>query len=171
MADIALAKGKPNSNCRDADIVLSKKYPNFDLNSDCKGAYSKSGECDPDNFNLDDPALSQDPTDTTGWVIAGTNGKNIIHGTSLDDTICGGNGTDEIYGEDGDDVIYGDNGKDSLYGGLGDDDIHGGNGKDSMDGGEGGDTISGDRGKDSCTDPDDPTTCDDSNAEDGPKHH
>jgi Ca2+-binding RTX toxin-like protein len=221
MADLALAKGKPNSNCPDADVVLSKKYPNFDLNSDCKGAYSNSGECDPDNFNLEDPKLSQDPADTTGWIIAGTNGKNIIHGTSLDDTICGGNGNDEIYGEDGSDAIYGDNGNDSLYGGLGDDEIHGGNGKDhlwgyddvpedeeaavdpsndedmlfgengkddlrggpgddeiyggngkdSMDGGAGGDYIYGDRGKDNCTDPDDAATCDDSNTEDGPKHH
>ena len=110
ITDIAMAKGKANSNCPNADVVLSKKYPNFDLNNDCKGAYSNSGECDPDpnNSNLEDPAASPDPNDPTqGWVIAGTNGKNIIHGTSLDDTICGGNGGDEIYGEDGDDVIYG----------------------------------------------------------------
>jgi Ca2+-binding RTX toxin-like protein len=132
MADAALAKGKPNSNCPNADVVLSKQYPNFDLNHACQGtypgAYNNSDECDPNN---------QDPTtlgidDQNGLVIAGTNGRNIIHGTSGPDTICGGNGNDEIYGEEGDDTIYGDNGNDSLYGGPGSDEIHGGNGKDRL---------------------------------------
>ena len=128
LGDIASAKNKSkgNSNCRDADVVLSKKYPNFDLNNPCHGAYSNSGECDPDNMNMND--------DGTGMVIDGGNSSNVIHGTSGDDTICGGNGKDEIYGEDGDDTIYGDNGKDSLYGGLGNDEIHGGNGKDHLSG-------------------------------------
>ena len=212
IANVALAKGKTNSNCPNADVVLSKQYPNFDLDHGC--AYNNAGECDPNYSNIaDDPV--------NGLVIAGSNGNNIIHGTSGPDTICGGNGNDEIYGEDGDDTIYGDNGNDSLYGGPGgdeihggngkdqlwgyddvpeveeaavdpstdgdmlygdngkddlrggpgDDEIYGGNGKDTMDGGPGDDTISGDRGKDNCTDPDDATTCDDSNAEDGPKHH
>jgi len=226
IADLALANGKPISNCPDADIMLSKQYPNFDLNGDCKGAYSNSGECDPNprNSNLDDPSLAPDQNDpTSGWIIAGTNGKDIIHSTSLDDTICGGNGNDQIYGEGGDDIIYGDNGKDALYGGPGDDEIHGGNGKDylsgydddhdsnvspdpftdddtlygengkddlsggpgedeiyggngkdSMDGGAGDDTISGDKGKDNCTDIEESpgiNDCEDSDLEDGLKHH
>jgi RTX calcium-binding nonapeptide repeat (4 copies) len=174
LADVASAKNKNkgNSNCLNADVVLSKKYPNFDLNNPCRGAYSNSGECDPDHMNMND--------DGTGMVIAGSSKSNVIHGSRGDDTICGGNGNDEIYGEDGDDAIYGDNGKDSLYGGLGNDEIHGGNGKDhlygyddvhrgetgyaadtdddsiygengsdDMSGGPGDDTLSGGNGKDS----------------------
>jgi Ca2+-binding RTX toxin-like protein len=168
VADVASAKSKNkgNSNCQNADVVLSDKYPNFDLNYPCdgayNGAYSNSGECDPENSKLQDPALSPDINDPTrGLVIAGSNGKNIIHGTSLDDTICGGNGSDEIYGEDGDDLIYGDNSNDSIYGGLGNDELHGGNGKDHLSGydddhkgdtgyaaGEDDDTLYGENGKD-----------------------
>lgn len=155
VADVvsAKSKNKDNSNCRDADVVLSKKYPNFDLNNPCHGAYGKNGECDPDYSNMID--------DGTGMVIAGTNKSNVIHGTSGDDTICGGNGKDELYGEDGDDVIYGDNGNDSIYGGLGNDELHGGNGKDHLSGydddhkgdtgyadGEDDDTLYGENGKD-----------------------
>jgi len=155
MADIvsAKSKNKDNSNCRDADVVLSKKYPNFDLNNPCHGAYGKNGECDPDNSNMVD--------DGTGLVIAGTNKSNVIHGTSGDDTICGGNGKDELYGEDGDDLIYGDNSNDWIYGGLGNDELHGGNGKDHLSGydddhkgdtgyaeGEDDDTLYGENGKD-----------------------
>ena len=192
IADVALAKGKSNSNCPNADVVLSKQYPNFDLDHGC--AYSNAGECDPNYSNIaDDPV--------NGLVIAGSNGNNIIHGTSGPDTICGGNGNDEIYGEDGDDTIFGDNGNDSLYGGLGSDEIHGGNGKDhlsgydddhnnytlsdsetdddtlygengkdDLSGGPGLDDIQGGRGKDNCTDQD-ATDCDANNLEDGPKHH
>jgi len=127
VADMVSAKGKPVSNCPDADVVLSKQYPNFDLNNPCAGAYGKNGECDPNN----DPNLVDDGS---GLVIAGTNKNNVIHGTSGPDTICGGNGNDQIYGEGGDDLIYGDNGNDSLYGGLGNDELHGGNGKDSLSG-------------------------------------
>jgi len=201
IANVALAKGKPNSNCPDADVVLSKQYPNYDLNHLCAdtypGTYSNSGECDPDNPNPADYVIDAD----NGLVIAGTNGNNIIHGTSGPDTICGGNGNDEIYGEEGDDTIYGDNGKDSLYGGLGDDEIHGGNGKDHVSGYDDDhndyaltdsesddDTLYGDNGKDDLSGGpgvddiyggrgkdscSDPevTECDATNLEDGPKHH
>jgi Ca2+-binding RTX toxin-like protein len=146
LGDVASAKSKNmgNSNCRDADVVLSKKYPNFDLNNPCHGAYSNSGECDPENSNIND--------DGTGMVIAGNNKSNVIHGSSGDDTICGGNGKDEIYGEDGDDTIYGDNGKDWLYGGLGNDEIHGGNGNDYLSGYD--DNHNGDTGYAANTDDD-----------------
>jgi Ca2+-binding RTX toxin-like protein len=126
VSNAGLAKSKINSNCRDADVVLSKQYPNFDLNHGCVGAYSDADECDPDNTNISD--------DGSGLVIAGSNKNNIIHGSSGPDTICGGNGNDEIYGEAGDDLIYGDNGDDSVYGGIGNDELHGGNGNDYLSG-------------------------------------
>jgi len=125
LSNAASAKNNINSSCPNADVVLSKQFPNFDLDHGC--AYNTADACDPDFSNIvDDPV--------NGLVIAGSNGKNIIHGTSGPDTICGGNGSDEIYGEDGDDLIYGDNGKDSLFGGLGNDELHGGNGKDDLSG-------------------------------------
>ena len=150
-----VAWAKKSSNCADADVVLSKKFPNFDLAHGC--AYNNADECDPDFSGIaDDPV--------NGLVIDGGNGKNTIHGSSGPDTICGGNGKDEIWGEDGDDVIYGDNGKDSLFGGLGNDTLYGGNGKDDLSGydndndgligiiaGEDDDTLYGEKGKDELT--------------------
>jgi Ca2+-binding RTX toxin-like protein len=121
------AWAKKESHCKDADVVLSKKYPYFDFDIENNGcAHNDAGECDPDF-----PVFSDDGN---GLVIAGSNGTNIIHGSSGDDIICGGNGKDEIWGEAGDDLIYGDNGKDSLFGGLGDDELYGGNGKDDLSG-------------------------------------
>ena len=82
-----IAWAKNNSNCRDADVVLSKKFPHFDLVHGC--AYNDAGDCDPDFSGIEDDSVN-------GLVIAGTNRKNIIHGSSGPDTICGGNGKDEI---------------------------------------------------------------------------
>jgi Ca2+-binding RTX toxin-like protein len=132
------AWAKKESNCPDADVVLSKKYPHFDFDNENNGcAHNDAGECDPDSpvFSDDGNGLVNDGlVDSNGLVIAGANGKNIIHGSSGDDIICGGNGKDEIWGEAGDDFIYGDNGKDSLFGGLGNDELYGGNGKDDLSG-------------------------------------
>ena len=149
------AWAKKGSNCKDADVVLSKKFPHFDLAHGC--AYNDADECDPDYSNIvDDPV--------NGLVIDGTNKKNTIHGSSGPDVICGGNGKDEIWGEEGDDVIYGGNGKDKLYGGLGNDTLYGGNGKDDLSGyddtndgvigvieGEDNDDLYGENGKDELT--------------------
>ena len=141
------AWAKKDSICKKgADVVLSKKFPHFDFNPEnnlC--AQNKAGDCDPDSpvFSDDgngnvtvidgDGSITVIP-DGNGLVIDGTNGKNNIHGSIGDDTICGGNGKDVIWGEAGDDVIYGGNSKDSLYGGLGDDVLYGGNGKDHLSG-------------------------------------
>jgi Ca2+-binding RTX toxin-like protein len=150
------AWAKKNSHCANADVVLSKQYPNFDLDHGC--AYNAADECDPEYSNILDDEIN-------GLVIAGSNGKNVIHGSSGPDTICGRNGNDEIHGDDGDDSIYGDNGKDKLYGGLGNDEVHGGNGKDDLsgydddndnaaglaDGEEDDDSLYGENGKDELT--------------------
>ena len=131
---------KKNSNCKDADVVLSKKYPHFDFDGNDEGcAHNNVGECDPDSpvFSYNVDGLIVDEDDNVygdGLIIDGRNGKNTIHGSSGDDTICGGNGKDEIWGEDGDDMIYGENGKDLLFGGPGNDELYGGNGKDDLSG-------------------------------------
>jgi Ca2+-binding RTX toxin-like protein len=85
---------------------------------------------------------------TAGERCVGTNGDDIIYGTSGPDQIFGGNGNDIIYGNDGNDDIRGGNGKDTIYGEGGDDTIMGQNGRDELDGGEGADIISGGNGRD-----------------------
>jgi hypothetical protein len=148
----SVAWAKKNSNCKNADVVLSKKFPHFDLVHGC--AYNDADECDPDFSGIVNDQVN-------GLVIEGKNSNNIIHGGSGPDTICGGNGKDKIWGED---VIYGDNGKDSLFGGLGDDTLYVGNGKDDLSGydddndgaigfiaGEDEDTLYGENGKDELT--------------------
>jgi Ca2+-binding RTX toxin-like protein len=179
------AWAKKESHCKDADVVLSKKFPHFDFDSNDEGcAHNDAGECDPDF-----PVFSDDGN---GLVIAGSNGTNIIHGSSGDDIICGGNGKDEIWGEAGDDELYGGNGKDDLSGydnehdgdpggidiedddildggkgkdeltgGPGNDTLIGGKGKDNLDGGYGDDIVMGDKGKDNCVDNDDDGGIDD----------
>jgi Ca2+-binding RTX toxin-like protein len=80
--------------------------------------------------------------------IYGGNGSDIIYGDSGDDYIGGGNGEDIIFGEGGNDVIIGGNGRDELDGGEGDDELRGENGSDTLDGGLGADDISGGNGSD-----------------------
>jgi len=162
------AWAKKDSNCKDADVVLSKKFPHFDFDNENNGcAHNNAGECDPDSpvfFDDGNGLINDGLVDSNGLVIAGANGTNIIHGSSGDDIICGGNGKDEIWGEDGDDMIYGGNGKDSLFGGLGNDTLYGGNGKDNLSGydddndgaiepiaGEDDDDLYGEKGKDELT--------------------
>jgi Ca2+-binding RTX toxin-like protein len=85
---------------------------------------------------------------TPGEPCVGTNGNDIIYGTSEADEIYGGNGNDIIFGYEGDDQIAGGNGFDELYGGEGDDQLLGENGKDTLDGGEGADELNGGNGRD-----------------------
>ena len=163
------AWAKKNSNCKDADVVLSKKFPHFNFDADNLGcAHNDAGDCDPNSpvFFDDGNGLVyiDDVPNGEGLIIEGTNRKNTIHGSSGPDIICGGNGKDEIWGEAGDDMIYGDNGKDSLHGGLGSDYLYGGNGKDDLSGyddindgaagfenGEDDDHLYGENGKDELT--------------------
>ncbi len=73
-------------------------------------------------------------------MIVGTDGDDVLHGTS---------GRDVIWGGDGDDTIYGSLGNDLLCGGPGADLIHGGRGNDEVDGGAGDyDRVIGDLGDD-----------------------
>ena len=72
--------------------------------------------------------------------IVGTDGDDVLHGTSKRDVIWGGGGDDEIYGSLGNDL---------LCGGPGSDLVHGGRGNDEVDGGAGDrDRVIGDLGDD-----------------------
>jgi Ca2+-binding RTX toxin-like protein len=75
------------------------------------------------------------PTDgsTTGLLIEGTPGRDVLTGIGVNDTIHGGDGADHIDGQDGNDI---------LAGGAGDDTVFGGNGDDMLDGGAGNDLLS-----------------------------
>lgn len=64
--------------------------------------------------------------------IVGTDGDDILDGTSEDDVIFAGAGADRINGLAGDDVICGGEGNDILIGGADDDTLVGGEGRDQV---------------------------------------
>lgn len=78
----------------------------------------------------------------------GTNGNDVLNGTSSNDNISGGNGNDTVFGGGGADILSGDNGNDVIDGGAGNDSISGGNGNDVLDGGSGSDLLFGNNGDD-----------------------
>jgi Ca2+-binding RTX toxin-like protein len=71
--------------------------------------------------------------------LVGTDGDDVIEGTS---------GPDVVVAGDGDDVIIGKGGNDTVCAGPGDDDMKGGNGSDWLNGEAGLDVASGDNGND-----------------------
>ena len=95
----------------------------------------------------------------------GTDGDDVINGSSLANRINGFAGADVINGLGGNDLIAGDDsftegdadvinagdGDDTVTGVVGDDTISGGDGHDSLDGGAGQDRLLGDDGNDSVT--------------------
>ena len=85
----------------------------------------------------------------TGSPIFGTQGANVLNGTSGNDLIFGLEGSDVINGNGGNDCIVGGNGADSLSGGAGSDVILGGNDSDLLRGGVGDDKLFGEGGADS----------------------
>jgi Ca2+-binding RTX toxin-like protein len=60
--------------------------------------------------------------------IVGTDGDDVLHGTSSRDVIWGGKGDDRIYGSLGNDLICGGPGADLVHGGRGNDEVDGGAG-------------------------------------------
>ena len=86
-------------------------------------------------------------------VILGTTGAETINGNGGEDTICalggadtvnGGEGNDRIFGGLDVDTVSGGAGSDFVRGAAGDDDLVGGDGVDVLKGGPGLDTVSGD---------------------------
>jgi hypothetical protein len=98
-----------------------------------------------------------DPDSTTGHVLKGTSGDDVICGGSAGDNIVAGGGSDVIFAGAGNDIIRGNDGGDTIYGGAGndylrgdagDDSLHGGDGNDFLGGDAGSDTLNGDAGRD-----------------------
>ncbi|MEB3281637.1 MAG: hypothetical protein VKK42_22220 [Lyngbya sp.] len=84
---------------------------------------------------------------STIWVssntIRGTEGDDLLQGTSQPDIIFAEDGNDILQGKQGNDELYGGNGNDFLRGGADDDLLIGGNGNDFLRGGKGSDRILG----------------------------
>ena len=89
--------------------------------------------------------------------IIGTEGNDVLTGTSRgekiqglggDDILQGLGGNDEIFGDDGNDLISAGDGNDTVEGGAGTDLISGDNGDDNLNGQSGQDDIFGGEGND-----------------------
>jgi Ca2+-binding RTX toxin-like protein len=74
-------------------------------------------------------------------VLRGSTGRDVVMGLGGDDVLHGGNADDVLCGGTGRDAVTGDNGADVLVGGLGDDVLDGGNGDDALVGGPGEDVL------------------------------
>ena len=70
-----------------------------------------------------------------------SDGEDIVHGGSGNDTILTGDDADIVYGDEGDDIIDAGIDDDEVYGGSGNDTITGGHGSDAIYGGSGDDII------------------------------
>jgi len=81
-------------------------------------------------------------------LIQGTDGVDILEGTSGNDLILGLGSTDWLDGKNGNDTLDGGSGGDLLFGGFGDDSLLGGDGYDRLDGEFGDDTLVGGTGND-----------------------
>jgi hypothetical protein len=80
--------------------------------------------------------------------ITGTDGDDVLRGTSKGDVICGLGGNDRIRGRAGSDVILGGPGNDSVAGGGGNDRLYGNAGRDILRGQSGRDRLVGGAGPD-----------------------
>ncbi|HRX37624.1 MAG TPA: calcium-binding protein [Aestuariivirga sp.] len=83
--------------------------------------------------------------------IDGTDGNDVLDGTTLDDEIRGGRGDDTLNGFEGDDRLRGEKGNDTLNGDIGNDRLIGGSGNDTLNGGDGNDRLKGGAGDDELT--------------------
>jgi Ca2+-binding RTX toxin-like protein len=79
---------------------------------------------------------------------SGTEGDDVIVGSSKDDTISAGGGNDVVCALGGHDVVHGEDGNDVLHGGSGWDDVTGDDGDDRVFGEGGLDELAGGRGDD-----------------------
>jgi Ca2+-binding RTX toxin-like protein len=78
----------------------------------------------------------------------GTDGDDVIVGTTAGDVILGGGGRDRIRAGSGDDLVCGEDGDDRLTGSAGNDTLSGGPGADRLQDSAGNDTLLGDDGND-----------------------
>lgn len=92
--------------------------------------------------------VEPNPFGIVGDVIDGRDGNDLICAAGGFDTVNGGKGSDTIYGGFGNDTLNGDADNDTLYGSEGDDTLKGGNGNDTLNAFTGSDTMDGGSGND-----------------------
>ena len=78
----------------------------------------------------------------------GTDGDDLVVGTTANNTLDGGANSDVVLGDAGDDTIRGGGNRDILRGGSGNDSLSGGDAADIILGGSGDDVLEGDAGND-----------------------
>lgn len=126
------------------------------------GTPGQPNNCDPAPVTVEEYKPEQDHwrcTLLSRWAIIGTNGDDVIEGTSGNDiiiamggddiingkggndVICAGPGNDTVDGGDGFDLIIGGSGDDAISAGDGHDLVAAGDGNDKVDGGDGHDSI------------------------------
>jgi Ca2+-binding RTX toxin-like protein len=81
-------------------------------------------------------------------VIVALGGDDVIRAGSGDDVVCAGDGDDRVFGRGGDDLLWGDDGNDLLKGGGSSDVLEGGDGNDRLVVGLGDDEAYGGAGDD-----------------------
>ncbi|MCA9226811.1 MAG: hypothetical protein KDA47_14415, partial [Planctomycetales bacterium] len=85
--------------------------------------------------------------DVANSLIGAANGETIIGGTG-DDFLAGNGGDDKLHGGDGEDDLDGGLGNDKIWGDFDNDSLTGGDGADELYGGPGNDILKGDAGDD-----------------------
>ena len=103
------------------------------------------GDGIPDSVDIDDADSSDSDN---GLNRRGRSGRDVMTGSSGDDTLRGRGGDDKLKGKKGDDRLFGNGGGDRLVGGKGDDILNGGGGTDTLIGNAGDDILLGKGGRD-----------------------
>ncbi len=100
--------------------------------------------------NQDTPVVKTETINGTDGIdiLQGTSAPSYVLGKAGDDDLSGGAGNDTIYGSYGSDLLFGEDGDDVLYGEQDADRLNGGAGNDTLDGGLGLDTLIGGEGND-----------------------
>ncbi|MGH2691894.1 MAG: sialidase family protein [Actinomycetota bacterium] len=96
------------------------------------------------------PPPGQPPAGTTACDLNGTDGPDMLVGTSRDDKICALAGKDRAMARSGDDLMLLGKGGDTGFGGRGNDILKGQRGSDTLVGGRGRDIARGGPGRDRC---------------------
>lgn len=88
---------------------------------------------------------------SSGGILRGFNGNDVLIGRGGDDIILANGGDDRIFAGGGDDSVSAGAGNDLVNGDAGDDDLRGGEGNDHLFGGSGDDVLAGQDGADILT--------------------
>ena len=106
---------------------------------------------DVDGYTLPDNVEKGFVKGSTGILLNGNSGENVLVGGDGDDNLWGFDGNDTIKGGQGSDYLAAGQGDDTLIGGNGHDTLFGLDGADVLDGGAGRDYIGGQSGADTLT--------------------